>query len=232
VPFIAVALVAGRRCNLKPRNLENVMSASFDIKVESREDTGKGASRRLRRTGMVPGIVYGGSKDPAMIAILHNELIQHLENEAFYSHILNLTLGGNTERVVLKDLQRHPAKPFVTHADFMRISEAESIRMLVPLHFTNEKACPGIKMGGLASHSIKEVEITCLPKDLPEFIEVDLSGMEIGDTVHVSELKMPEGVELTHTLDPNAAVVSIHGARTEEEEEGEEGEEGEGTVEE
>jgi len=208
------------------------MSASFDITAQSREDTGKGASRRLRRTGMVPGIVYGGGKDPAMIALRHNELLQHLENEAFYSHILNLTHGGNTERVVLKDLQRHPAKPFVTHADFMRISETEAIRMLVPLHFTNEKDAPGIKMGGLASHSIKEVEITCLPKDLPEFIEVDLAGMEIGDTVHVNELKLPEGVELTSSLDPRAAVVSVHGARTEDEEEGEEGEESEGAVEE
>jgi large subunit ribosomal protein L25 len=209
------------------------MSASFDIEVQSREDTGKGASRRLRRTGMVPGIVYGGGKDPAMIAMVHNELSQQLENEAFYSHILNLTLGGNTERVVLKDLQRHPAKPFVTHVDFLRVSATETIRMLVPLHFTNEKECPGIKMGGLASHSIKEVEITCLPKDLPQYIEVDLTGMEIGDTVHVNELKLPEGVELTAALDPNAAVVSIHGARTEEEEgEGEEGEEGEEATEE
>ena len=199
------------------------MSASFDIEVQAREDAGKGASRRLRRTGMVPGIIYGGHKDATNIAVDHNELIQHLENEAFYSHILNVTLGGNSERVVLKDLQRHPAKPFVTHIDFLRISEAETIRMLVPLHFTNEKASPGIKMGGLARHSIKEVEITCLPKDLPEFIEVDLTGMEIGSTIHVSELSLPEGIDLTSSLDPNAAVVSIHGARTEEDEsEGEE----------
>ena len=206
------------------------MSASFDIEVVSREDAGKGASRRLRRTGMVPGIIYGGHKDATNIAVNHNELIQHLENEAFYSHILNVILGGNSERVVLKDLQRHPAKPFVTHIDFQRISESEKIRMHVPLHFTNEKASPGIKMGGLASHSLKEVEITCLPKDLPEFIEVDLTGMEIGSTIHVQELKLPEGIDLTSTLDPKAAVVSIHGARTEEEEEEEGGEEQEEAV--
>ena len=173
---------------------------------------------------MVPGIVYGGHKDPVTIAVNHNGLIQHLEREAFYSHILNLTLGGASERVVLKDLQRHPAKPFVTHVDFQRISETEKIRMHIPLHFTNEKACPGIEEGGIASHSLKEVEVTCLPKDLPEYIEVDLTGMEIWETVHVRELKLPGGVELVHTLDPNASVVSIHGARAEEEEVGEEGE--------
>lgn len=212
------------------------MSASFDIEVHSREDAGKGASRRLRRMGMVPGILYGGHRDPMMIAVNHNELIQHLEQEAFYSHILNLTCDGAGERVVLKNLQRHPAKPFVTHVDFQRISENEKLRMQVPLHFTNEKASPGLLAGGIASHSLKEVEITCLPKDLPEYIEVDLTGLEIWETVHVKDLKLPGGVELVHTLDPNASVVSIHGARTEEVEVGEvgeevevgEGEEGEG----
>jgi len=213
------------------------MSASFDIEAQPREDAGKGASRRLRRTGMVPGILYGGQKDPAMIAVNHNSLIQHLEQESFYSHILNLSLDGNSERVVLKDLQRHPARPFVTHIDFLRISENQTIRMHIPLHFTNEDACPGIKEGGLASHSLKEVEVTCLPKDLPEYIEVDLTGMDIWETVHVKELKLPAGVELVHTLDPNASVVSIHGARSEEDEEtegevGEVGEEGEAAAEE
>ena len=171
---------------------------------------------------MVPGIVYGGHKDQVTIAVNHNELIQHLEREAFYSHILNLTLGGASERVVLKDLQRHPARPFVTHVDFQQISETEKIRMHIPLHFTNEKECPGIKMGGIASHNLKEIEVTCLPKDLPEYIEVDLTGMELWETVHVRDLILPGGVELVHTLDPNASVVSIHGARAEEVEEGEE----------
>ncbi len=197
------------------------MSASFDIEVQPRGDAGKGASRRLRRAGMVPGIVYGSRKDPAMIAVNHNELKQHLEQEAFYSHILNLTLEGASERVVLKSLQRHPAKPFVTHVDFQRISETEKIRMRVPLHFTNATECPGVVEGGVVSHNLKEVEITCLPKDLPEFVTVDLTGMEMWETVHVKGLKLPVGVELVHTLDPNASVVSIHGARSEEEEEGE-----------
>ncbi len=203
------------------------MSDSFDIEVQSREDAGKGASRRLRRTGMVPGILYGGHKDPVKIAVNHNELTRHLERESFYSHVLNLTLDGAGERVVLKNLQRHPAKPFVAHVDFQRISETEKIRMLIPLHFINEKECPGIEAGGVVSYSLKEVDVICLPKDLPGYIEVDLTGMEMWETVHVRDLNLPGGVELTHTLDPNASVVSIHGARSEEEEEGEDAEVGE-----
>lgn len=199
------------------------MSVSFDIDAKTRTDEGKGASRRLRRTGMVPGIVYGAHKDPAKICVDHNELIQHLDHEAFYSHILDLKVDGTAERVVLKDLQRHPAKPFVLHIDFLRVSEAEKLRMHVPLHFINEAACPGVKTGGIVSHNINEVEITCLPKDLPEFIEVDMTGLDTGHSIHVSELNIPEGIELSHTLDPKAPVVSIHGARgtDEDEEDGE-----------
>jgi large subunit ribosomal protein L25 len=203
------------------------MQETFQIDAKSRADAGKGASRRLRGTGMVPGIVYGGHKEPVMIAIKHNELAQHLEHEAFYSHVLKLNLDGATESVVLKDLQRHPAKPFVTHIDFQRISAAEKIRMLVPLHFTNESKCVGLKKGGAATHNINEIEITCLPKDLPEFIEVDMSELDTGMSVHVGELVMPEGVELVHTLDPHAPVVSVHGAHgmDEADEEGEAAEE-------
>lgn len=201
------------------------MSIGFEIDATSRDDAGKGASRRLRSTGMVPGIVYGGHKDPTMIAVKHNELVHHLEEEAFYSHVLTLNLDGQAESVVLKDLQRHPAKPFVTHVDFQRISAEETIRMHVPLHFINEDVCPGLKMGGTASHNINEVEVICLPRDLPEFIPVDMAQVEIGQTIHVSEMVMPEGVELTHTLDPNAPVVSIHGARSADVDETEGGEE-------
>jgi large subunit ribosomal protein L25 len=205
------------------------MSESFDIDVKLREDGGKGASRRLRRTGMVPGIVYGGHKDPVMISVPHNELVHHLEHEAFYSHVLDLTLSGSTEKVVLKDLQRHPAKPFVTHVDFQRVSASERIRMHVPLHFVNEKVCPGIKKGGTVTHSLNEIEVTCLPRDLPEFIEVDMSGVDTGHTVHVGELAMPKGVDLVQTLDKDAPVVSIHGSRGMGEEMEGEGE-GEGEV--
>jgi large subunit ribosomal protein L25 len=201
------------------------MSVSFDLDAQPRVDAGKGASRRLRNAGQVPGIVYGGHKDPEMISLAHNILLQHLEHEAFYSHILDLKLNGEEQKVVLKDLQRHPSKPFVTHIDFQRISAEEKIRMHVPLHFVNENVCVGLKKGGTATHNINEVEITCLPKDLPEFIAVDMSFLDTGETIHVAELQMPEGVELTHSLDPDAPVVSIHGIRGTEEEGAEGGEE-------
>ena len=187
------------------------MSVSFDVVAESRSDTGKGASRRLRRRGLVPAIVYGGHKEPEMIALTHSQLIRHLEHEAFYSHVLNLKVGEETASVVLKDLQRHPAKPFVLHADFMRVSQDEKLRMMVPLHFLNEEKSKGIKAGGNVSHNFTEVEITCLPKDLPEFIGVDVTEMDVGDIIHLSEIAMPEGVALAHAPDPDEPVVIMHG---------------------
>ena len=201
------------------------MSVSFDVIAEPREVMGKGASRRLRREGLVPAIVYGGHKDPEMVTLEHNEVLKHLEHEAFYSHVLSLKVGDATTSVVLKDLQRHPAKPFILHMDFMRVTKDEPIRMVVPLHFLNEDKARGIKMGGNISHHITEVEVTCLPKDLPEFIAVDLIDMEIGAILHLSELSMPEGVSLAHAPDPDEPVIVMHGARAgggaEEEGEGE-----------
>jgi large subunit ribosomal protein L25 len=186
------------------------MSETFEVIAGPRSGGGKGASRRLRREGLVPGIVYGGHKDPEMISLPHNELVQHLESEAFYSSLLDLKLGDTVSKVVLKDLQRHPAKPFILHVDFQRVSMEEKLRMTVPLHFENEATAKGVKLGGKASHNVTEVEVTCLPKDLPEYIVVDMAEMEIGDTVHVSELKMPAGVELTSSVDLDAPVVMIH----------------------
>ncbi|MGD2084088.1 MAG: 50S ribosomal protein L25/general stress protein Ctc [Chromatiales bacterium] len=173
------------------------MQEQFEITAEPRSDTGKGASRRLRRTGMVPGIVYGADKDPVMISLPHNELIRHLDHEAFYSHVLDLKVGGQSESVVLKDLQRHPSKPFVTHVDFQRIAADHKIKMHIPLHFVGEDVAPGVKQGGMISHAVTDVEISCLPQDLPEYIEVDVSAMEGGETLHLSDLKLPEGVVLT-----------------------------------
>jgi large subunit ribosomal protein L25 len=195
-------------------NQEIDMSVSFEITAQPRSDTGKGASRRLRRTGMVPGIIYGGHQEPSMISLAHNELILHLDHEAFYSHILNLKVGDATEQVVLKDLQRHPAKPFIMHIDFQRISAGEKIRMQVPLHFTNQESAPGTKAGGQASHMLSDVEITCLPKDLPEFIEVDMGEMNVGDAIHLSELKLPAGVELPSSEHEDTIVVNIHSGHT------------------
>ena len=189
------------------------MSVSFEVIAQPRATTGKGASRRLRRAGLVPAIVYGAHQEPEMLTLSHNELIKHLEHEAFYSHVLDLKVGEFVTKVVLKDMQRHPARPFVLHVDFMRVSQDEKLRMTVPLHFVNEEKSKGVKLGGQASHNLAEVEIVCLPQDLPEFIAVDMLDMEIGDIIHLSEVQMPAGVSLAHTPDSDEPVVVIHGAR-------------------
>ncbi len=199
------------------------MSVNFEINAQSRTDAGKGASRRLRLQGAVPGIIYGADKEPSMITMVHNELAHALENEAFYSHILDLKLDGKSEQVVIKDLQRHPAKPFITHVDFQRVDMNEKLRMHAPLHFINEETSPGMKMGGNVSHSLSDVEITCLPKDLPEFIEVDMADMDIGDSVHLSDLQLPDGVELTHTGGEDSLVAMVHTGHTGEDEDEEDG---------
>jgi large subunit ribosomal protein L25 len=200
------------------------MSVSFDVEAQSRSDTGKGASRRLRRQGLVPAVLYGGHQQPEMLALAHNQVVRHLQNEAFYSHVLNLKVGDVTTQAVLKDLQRHPAKPFILHMDFMRVTQDEKIRLVVPLHFINEEKAKGVKAGGNVSHHITEVEVSCLPRDLPEFIPIDLVEMEIGDILHLSEIPMPEGVALAHAPDPDEPVIVMHGARSAaQSEEGEEG---------
>jgi len=192
------------------------MSNSFEFTAELRDDTGKGASRRLRHAGLVPGIIYGAHKDPVMITLPHNELAHNLEQEAFYSHILSIKLGRKKEKVILKDLQRHPSRPFVMHADFLRIDEKETIRVHVPLHFINEQSAVGVKAGGRVSHMLTDIEVACLPKNLPEFIEVDVAALEVGQAIHLSEVVVPEGVEipaLAQTDVHDLAVVSIHAAR-------------------
>jgi len=187
---------------------------TFEIIAEPREDMGKGASRRLRREGKVPGVVYGGAKEATSIMISHNEIYHHLENEAFYSHILTLQLGKAKEKVVLKDLQRHPYKPTVLHFDLQRIDEKEKLTMRVPLHFINEKKCIGVKeSGGVVSRVMNELEVSCLPKDLPEYIEVDLAEVNVGEGIHLSDLIMPEGTEITalaHGGDAARTVATVH----------------------
>ena len=212
---------------------ERAMTTTFELKAEPRSDVGKGASRRLRRAGKVPAIVYGAHRDPEPIVVDEHELARQLEHEAFYSHILVLRFAdGREERVVLKDIQRHPWKPRVLHLDFQRVSETEAIRMHVPLHFVGEDVAPGVKQGGLLTHELIEVEVECLPKDLPEYIEVDVSGLGLGEALHLSDLKLPEGVRLVELMrgpEHDVAVVSIHarrGAAEEGEEEGGEAAEG------
>jgi len=193
------------------------MSVDFNISAESRSDEGKGASRRLRREGKVPAVIYGAGKDAASITVDHNSMFHHLEHEAFYSHILTITVDGKAEKAVLKDLQRHPYKPTILHADFMRVDAKEKLRMNVPLHFTGEELAPGVKIdGGLITHNVSEVEISCLPGNLPEYLEVDLSELQMDHSLHLSDIKLPKGVEivaLTHGADHDLPVAAIHKMR-------------------
>jgi large subunit ribosomal protein L25 len=195
------------------------MSNDFVLNAEVRTTQGKGASRRLRREGKVPAVLYGGHKDPVMLTIGGFELDKRLKNEAFYSHILTLNIGGTEESAVLKDLQRHPAKPQITHLDLQRVVADEELRMHVPLHFKGEAVAPGVKQGGgVVQHHLVDVEVLCLPKHLPEFIEVDVSAMELNDALHLSQLKLPEGVTLVALEhDDDQAVVSVHIPRVVEE---------------
>ena len=194
----------------------------FEIIAEPRTGTGKGASRRLRREGKLPGIIYGTDKEAMPIVLNHNVLIHQLDNEAFYSHILSVRIGAEEVKAVLKDLHRHPYKPTIMHIDFLRISETEKITMRVPLHFINEALCVGVKTeGGVISHIMSELEISCLPKDLPEYIEVDMIEIKLGAAVHLTDLRLPAGVEiyaLSHGGDPNRAVASVHVQKVIEEE--------------
>ncbi len=209
----------------------------FVIEAFPRDDQGKGASRRLRREERkIPAVIYGGGKEATPVSIWHNELTKSLEDEAIYSHILTIELQGKKESVILKDLQRHPYKPVLIHADFQRVSKDEEIHVNVPIHLLNEESAPAIKtFGGVAFRLMTEVEVACLPQDLPEFIEIDLMDVEMDQVVHMSDLKLPEGVRipvLQHGPEHDQAVVSIskpRGAKeTEETEEGEESsEEGE-----
>ena len=209
------------------------MSQEFVIEAFPRDDQGRGASRRLRREERkIPAIIYGGGKDATPVAIWHNELKKALENEAFFSHILTIELGGKKESVILKDLQRHPYKPILTHADFLRVDKDHEIHVNVPLHFINEDTAPAIKLhGGVANHQINEVEVICLPQNLPEFIEVDMTSVEMDQVVHLSDLKLPKDVKVAALLqgeDHDLPVVAIHkprGAKVDEAEDGEEGEE-------
>ncbi len=192
---------------------------SFEVIAEPRESVGKGASRRLRKTGKVPGIVYGTGKDAEMITIDQNSIGHQLENEAFYSSILNLNIGKDKQQVVLKDLQRHPFKRLILHIDFQRIDAKEKLTMRIPLHFLNEESCIGVKTGGgVISHIMTDLEISCLPKDLPEYLEVDLAELELNESIHLADLKLPEGVEiyaLGHGGDDSQPVASVHLPRVE-----------------
>ena len=186
---------------------------------------GTGASRRLRNSGKTPGIVYGAGKEPKNIELDHNALYHAMRKEAFHSSILEMDLGGTVEKVLLRDYQKHPYKQLVLHVDFQRVDATTKIHKKVPLHFINEASSVGVKQqGGEVSHTISEVEVSCLPKDLPEFIEVDMAKVELGQIVHLSDLKAPKGVELVQLAHGNdLAVANIHASRVVKEEGSEEG---------
>ena len=192
------------------------MSTSFELAASIRENLGKGATRRLRKLDMVPAVIYGAGAEPVSISMDHNQLMHSTENEAFFSHILSLDVNGKKENVIIKALQRHPSKPRLMHADFLRVSMNEKLKVNVPLHFTGEDVAPGAKEGGVVTHNMVDIEIECLPKDLPEFLTVDISEMEIGSSLHLTDIKLPKGLEivaLAQEGDHDAQVVAIQANR-------------------
>lgn len=201
---------------------------AFELIAQPRTELGKNANRRLRREGLVPAVIYGAGKEPKWLTLYHKDLMKQLQNEGFYSHILTVNIENQRERAVLKDLQRHPWRPLVLHVDLQRINETEMLYMHVPLHFINEDKCIGVKQGGgVISHHMVEVEVRCLPKDLPEFISVDLTDLNINDILHLSDLVLPEGVEIVSLIQAGAehdlSVVSVHSVHGHTEGEGPEG---------
>ena len=191
--------------------------AIFNLDATVRTDLGKGASRRLRHQDKVPAILYGGDEAPVSLTLDHNKVVQAQEFEAFYSHVLTINVDGKKVEALVKDMQRHPYKPKVTHIDFQRVIAGQALTTNVPLHFINEEAAPSIKTeGGHAEHHMADIEITCMPKDLPEFIEVDLMDVALGQTLHISDLTLPKGVEsveLTKGESHDLAVVTVKTAK-------------------
>jgi len=201
------------------------MSDTIHLVAEARSDSGKGASRRLRHQGLVPAIVYGGDSDPVQISIAHNKFMHELDHETIYTQVVELQVGDKTEEVILRDLQRHPHKNKVLHADFFRIDKNTPIKIVVPIHVLNAEECVGVKMdGGMLTQVVTEIEIIALPKDLPESLEIDAENLHLGESLHLSNIKMPAGVEITAMLnieetehdDHDLGVLSVVKTRAEE----------------
>lgn len=180
------------------------------VVAQSRQTQGSGASRRLRRAAKVPGILYGGNATPTMIEIDHNPLYHALRVEAFHASILDMELDGKPERVLLRSVQWHPYKPIVQHIDFQRVSPDQKIVLKVPLHFTNQESSPAVKLSAaIISHVITEITVSCLPGDLPEYVAVDLANLQVGQTVHVRDIPLPEGVKAVLGGRENPAVITV-----------------------
>lgn len=212
------------------------MSERIELAVEPRTDVGKGASRRLRRQGnLVPGIIYGANETPESVTLRKNELVKAMEQESFFSQIVNLSMNGKKQQAIVRDVQRHPAAPEIMHIDFLRVRADQAVTMNVPLHFMNEEACVGVRIGrGTIMKSANEVEVSALPNDLPEYIEVDMAEVDLNQVIHLSDLKLPDGVTLvalTYGEDHDLNVASVQpprgGASASDEEEGEGAEGGE-----
>lgn len=186
------------------------MSANFIVEAEVRTGSGTAASRRARRNGQVPVVVYGGGEDEQYLLVEHNKIMRQLEVESFHSALVQLQVDGDLQRAVLRDVQMHPYKAQVMHLDFQRVSRKDTITMTVPFHFIGEEDAPGVKLdSGIMSHSMTSVDVTCLGSDLPEYIEVDVSGLGMGESVHLGEVKLPEGVELASSIQEADLELSI-----------------------
>ena len=190
------------------------MSSNYELSTQSRDSFGTGASRRQRRENLVPAVVYGAGKDNESVMLDHDQVMHSLEKEAFHSAIIDLKTDKGSQQVILREVQMHPHRQLVMHVDFQRVRATEKLHMKVPLHFEGSDVAPGVKTdGGILSHPITELDITCLPRDLPEFIAVDVSELNLNESLHLSNIKMPEGVELTATAfpegeDPTIATIS------------------------
>jgi len=190
------------------------MRITFQVGADSRHDQGKGASRRLRRAGKVPAVLYGGGGEPRNITLDHQQLLTLIGNEKFYSSIISVNVDTQGQPAIVRDVQMHPARNAVVHVDLQRVLENEKLKIRLPVHFKGEAVAPGVKtQGGIVSHLIQDVEVSCLPKDLPEFLELDLSGMNLNETLHLSDIPLPGGVAIPELAHRNPPVVSVHSPR-------------------
>ncbi len=199
------------------------MSNAFLLKAEARQDIGKGASRRLRHTGKIPAVIYGGDEAPVSVTLLHSDILKCLNNDAFYSQIIDIEVNGEKQETILRDLQRHPYKPTVLHADFQRVVRGQELTLNVPLNYLHIEESKGVKAGGILSQNLIDVEIACRPSLIPEAIDVDVSELDVNESLHLSDLVLPEGVRLvsldTEDDETNAVIVSIHPPKAEKVEE-------------
>jgi large subunit ribosomal protein L25 len=190
------------------------MRITFQVGADPRHDQGKGASRRLRRAGKVPAVLYGGDGEPRNITLDHQQLLTLIDNEKFYSSIISINVDSQGQPAIVRDVQMHPARNAVVHVDLQRVLENEKLKIHLPIHFKGEAVAPGVKtQGGIVSHLIQDMEVSCLPKDLPEFLELDLSGMNLNDTLHLSDVPLPPGVTIPELAHRNPVVVSVHSPR-------------------